>query len=216
MLCDQDDIWLEDKVQKSMDMMQNLTLQYTNTPLLVHTDLQVVDAKLQPLHSSFWNYMKIDPAKNALHQLLIQNSVTGCTTMINRTLLEIALPIPPDATMHDWWLALVASQFGKVVPLYDATMLYRQHTDNTIGAEGFTLRYILQRFFKKDILHKNIIQASLFLERYKDKLDADTIQMLQDFRDINSKSFLQKRAIIIKYKLFKHGFIRNIGLLVNI
>ena len=216
MLCDQDDVWLEDKVKKSIKMMRNFTLQNEHTPLLIHTDLQVVDAQRNLLHSSFWNYMKLNPSKNAFHQLLIQNSVTGCATIMNKALLEIALPIPKNVTMHDWWLALVASQFGKVIPLYDATILYRQHTNNTIGAEGFTPRYILQRFFKKNIFQKNIVQASLFLETYKKNLDKQTVQMLQDFINLNSKSFLKKRAIILKYKLFKHGIIRNIGLLVNI
>ena len=36
------------------------------------------------------------------------------TVLLNRALLNQALPIPAEALMHDWWLALVASRFGQI------------------------------------------------------------------------------------------------------
>ena len=55
-----------------------------------------------------------------------------------------------------------------------------------------------------------------FLSKYKNHLDEDTIEMLEDFSTIESKSFWEKRKILFKHKLLKQGFIRNLGLLLKI
>jgi hypothetical protein len=70
--------------------------------------------------------------------LLTQNFVTGCATVINRSLLELATPLPADVIMHDWWLALCAAACGRIEYLPHALVRYRQHGANQIGAEGFS------------------------------------------------------------------------------
>jgi len=71
---------------------------------------------------------------NELNRLIVQNSVTGCALMVNRALLDRANPIPLEAVMHDWWLALVACAFGHIAIVSEPTMLYRQHDKNQLGA----------------------------------------------------------------------------------
>ena len=61
--------------------------------------------------------------------MAISNLVTGCTALINE-----ALSLPTDAIMHDWWLALSATAFGKLAYMEEPTVRYRQHDANTIGA----------------------------------------------------------------------------------
>ncbi len=147
---------------------------------------------------------------------MIQNTITGCTVMINRKLAQKCLPIPNDAIMHDWWIGLVASQFGKIGYIDEATIKYRQHSSNTIGAKGFDINFVLKSISKKVNLGGNISQAKTFLEKYKDELDIETIKMLEDFTTLQQKSWWQKRAILWKYKLLKQGFIRNAGLFLKI
>ena len=216
MFCDQDDIWEENKIEKTLKEIQELELRYKNIPLLVHTNLKVLDQSLNVKHDSFWKYEYIDPFTNSCSRLLLQNTVTGCTAIINRKLVELALPIPNNAIMHDWWLGLVASKFGKISHLKESTVCYRQHTNNTVGARGFGIYYIINNITKKDLLLKHIQQAKVFLDIYRDTLDKDTIQILEDFSTIESKSFWQKRKILLKHKLLKQGFIRNMGLLFKI
>lgn len=216
MFCDQDDIWEKDKVEKTLAKMQSMEKVYNDAPLLVHTDLKVVDEKLNTLHDSFWRHEHILPQYNSLSRLLVQNTITGCTMMINRKLAEISLPVPKDAMMHDWWIGLVASNFGKIGYIKETTIQYRQHSQNAIGAKGFNLQYVLEHMFKSNLLSKNISQAKAFLIGYRDRLDQNTIEMLEDFITIESKSFWQKRKILFRHKLLKQGFIRNMGLFIKI
>jgi len=216
MFCDQDDVWEKDKIEKTLAKMQELEFQYEDTPLLVHTDLKVVDEELKLIQNSFWKHEYINPSINSFNRLLMQNTITGCTVMINRKLAELCLPVPDGAIMHDWWIGLVASKFGKIGFINNGTILYRQHASNSIGAKGFRLMYIIEKFLKSDNLSVNILQAKAFLDIYRDILDEGTIEILEEFSALESQSFWQKRKILLKYKLLKQGLIRNLGLLLKI
>lgn len=216
MFCDQDDVWESDKIEKTLAKMQEMEQKFGDISLLVHTDLEVVNIKLNTINSSFMDFQAIDPMKNKFHNLLIQNTITGCTVMINKKLAQKCLPIPDGAIMHDWWIGLVACKFGKIGYIDEATIKYRQHTSNTIGAKGFDLSFILKSISKKVSLCGNISQSKGFFQQFKNELDEDTIEMLQEFISLEQKTWWQKRAILLKYKLFKQGFIRNTGLFLKI
>ena len=216
MFCDQDDIWETGKIEKTVKKMKELKKRYENIPLLVHSDLKVVDEKLTILNNSFWDYEKINPLINNFHNLLMQNTITGCTMMINRRLAELASPIPNDSVMHDAWLGLVVSCFGKIGIVNEQTIQYRQHSTNSVGTNGVGIQYIVDKILQKDILQKNILQAKVFLDIYRNDLDAPAINMLEEFSSIQTKSFFTRRKILLKYKLFKQGLIRNIGMMVKI
>lgn len=141
MFCDQDDIWLIDKIQKQKDAI--LSAEYaaegTVLPVLVHSDLQVVSQKNQPIAESLVNYQGLEIERNGFTNLVISNLVTGCTVMINEALARKATPVSKHAIMHDWWLALAASAFGEIVFLARPLVRYRQHESNAIGAKEFTV-----------------------------------------------------------------------------
>ena len=134
--CDQDDIWLPDKLSSQLKQFQDLEIRYgKKTPLLVHSDLCVVDNELKTIHSSFLKFENLK--RNTLSPfktLLVKNFVTGCSMGLNRALLHHATPVPEKAIMHDWWCALCASAVGQIGFLPRAYVLYRQHADNTIGS----------------------------------------------------------------------------------
>ncbi len=136
---DQDDVWLPNKIAEEMGYLKALESQYgRDTPLLVYSDLEVVTEDLRRVHPSYMSYQKlVHESREPLKVLLTQNFVTGCATLVNRPLLELAVPVPSEAIMHDWWLALCAAACGKVGYLPHATVRYRQHQANRIGAEGF-------------------------------------------------------------------------------
>lgn len=218
MFCDQDDIWEPEKVEKSLQKMQELEKFYPDTPLLVHTDLHVVDENLHLLDNSFWHYQNLDPSKDSLNRALMQNIVTGCTMMINRKLALLSLPIANEAIMHDWWIALVATQFGKIDFLDEQTMKYRQHSSNDTGAKKFNTQFIIKRIKELQEINfdKHIAQATAFLNHFQDQLDPDALRMLEEFTTIKEKPFFQRRKILIKHKLLKQGFIRNIAVMLKI
>ena len=137
MLCDQDDCWLPDKIEKTLAAMKKTEENFGNdTPILVHTDLKVVDEKLKIINNSFIKLQGLSPNFCELNNLLMQNCVTGCTSMFNKALLEKLFILPSTVAMHDWWIALIAAAFGKIVFLNESTILYRQHSNNEVGAKN--------------------------------------------------------------------------------
>jgi glycosyltransferase involved in cell wall biosynthesis len=136
---DQDDVWQPRKLETQLRMM--LKLEYSRNiiiPTLLHSDLTIVNEKLGVIHPSYMRFQKVShESQNPILVLLVQNFVTGCTVMANRPLIDLALPIPKDAIMHDWWLALCASVWGQINFLPESTVHYRQHSKNEIGAKGF-------------------------------------------------------------------------------
>lgn len=131
MFADQDDIWLPDKIEltlNKMNMMSN-----SKVPCLVYTNLTLVDQDLKLIQKKMYGDTEYDCWK----YLFLVNSVTGCTVMVNRVLLEMSLPTEEkqrDIVMHDWWFALVATMFGEIGYIKDPLILYRQHQGNSVGA----------------------------------------------------------------------------------
>lgn len=219
MFCDQDDVWLPEKVEMTLKKIIEMKQKFGDIPLLVHTDLEVVDESLSIINNSFFNFQKIDPYKDSFNNFLMQNVITGCTVMINKKLVQKCLPISDGVIIHDWWAGLVASKFGRIGYLSQATIQYRQHVDNVVGAKGFTIRAVFRKIyvlFTSDIIKQYQKQANAFLKQFRDELDDETIKMLEDFTALEQKSWWQKRTILLKYKLLKQDFIRNAGLFLKI
>jgi len=222
MFCDQDDVWLENKIEHTFFLMKQCEEYYgKNSPLLVFTDLKIVDGNLNLLYSSYFRYRNISP-KLALktNRLLTQNVITGCTVMINKKLKELAFPLPDDILFHDWWMGLVASLFGHTGFLNKATVLYRQHQSNTSGnIKKFNLNFIMNRLKQgKEKIIKDFTltqkQATALLERFYDKLSKREIKMLKTYSNLSNYSFFKKRVEILKHGFFKSGILRNIYLLL--
>ncbi len=217
-LCDQDDIWIDQKLSLSLSAIQAIEHEVgCQIPLLVHTDLNVVSENLDSICNSFWKQSRLNPHRNHFQHLLPRNNVTGCTVVVNRSLLDLALPIPDDAFMHDWWLALVAAAFGKVVPINNATVLYRQHSYNQVGSRAWTRHYILSRLQQpqkvREYYRKTWKQAQVFLERYCDQLTLADYSVVEAYSSIERSNYWRKRSLLFRHRLFDDGVLRNLGLL---
>lgn len=199
---DQDDVWLPHKIATMLPHLKK------NTPLLVHTDLTIVDDKLEILANSFWKWARLYPLKSTtLNRLVMQNVVTGCSMAINRSLLEKARPIPKAIVMHDWWLALVASCFGQVVPLSEPLVLYRQHGSNAIGAGSSRLQGRDSTPFEN--------QAKAFLDIYGKELKAADREVLEAYLNLKKLSYFKRCRSIVHHGLYKQGLLRNIKLFLS-
>ena len=156
MLCDQDDIWFEDKIEQQVAAMliAEEEAEGNKTPLLIHSDLQVVSEQKQPIANSLIDYQGLEIERNRFTNMVISNLVTGCTALINEALAVKAVPVSNQAIMHDWWLALVASAFGKVIFLATPLVHYRQHDSNTIGAKEFVKPTLISQPFCQQVFDR--------------------------------------------------------------
>ena len=222
MFSDGDDVWLPEKVKKTFEEMQHLENTYgKHLPLLIHTDLKVVDSSLNPKSDSFWYYSCLNPTHgNFLNRLLVSNVVTGCTLMINRRLLEKAKPFPQEMIMHDWWLGLVATTFGRIGYLSDATILYRQHGKNVLGAESLrSYRVIIKKCFfiltnnglreicKK--IWKIQLQGLVFYQRYCAEMGGRKARMTWDFVEMFYVGGLLGTRLFFENKFYKNTKLKN-------
>lgn len=216
MFADQDDVWLQDKVLKTLKKMISVENKYgKNIPLLVHTDLCVVDEELHIINESLFYMQDISADRNKLNNILIENIVTGCTMMINRKLANLLDTKPQKAIMHDMWMALVAATFGHIEYIDDATILYRQHNNNSVGAKNVhSLNYYIGKFLQKDksnMMLPNCMQAEEFLHIYFNKLDKKSVGMLCEFSTLLEYGRIYKFISLCKYNLFKKNYLKMVA-----
>ena len=161
MFSDQDDVWLPHKTERLMEAMEALEKQHgRDTPTLVHSDLKVVGPDLEEWYPSFINYQSLNPGfGRCLNRLLVQNVVTGCASLCNRELIERARPVPEQSFMHDWWIALVAGAFGRIMFIDESMVLYRQHGANALGARKRGWRTALQRVMVSPVKIRYLLQT---------------------------------------------------------
>lgn len=132
---DQDDVWRDDKLQRQLAALRDEERRHGDkTPILVHSDLELVDEQLRTKAASLFAHERRPSDVAELAPLLVRNCVTGCATAINKALLELASPLPACSPMHDWWLALCAAAAGRIRFLPETLVKYRQHGGNQVGA----------------------------------------------------------------------------------
>jgi len=221
LFADHDDVWYPNKAEDTLRLMLDMEAEYgPQTPILVHTDLEVVDDQLNTIALSMIKMQKLNTSYRTLNRLLPQNNVTGCTVMANRALVRLVKCTDiSDIIMHDWWMTLIAAAFGKIGFLDRPTIRYRQHPDNEIGAvdaggSGYIKNRLSDTEKLKGRLRDTYLQAGEFFRTYGDTLsgpDAETVQTYAAFIHINKCA---KWAKLFRYKYFKYGFIRKIGQLI--
>lgn len=120
-LADQDDIWLDGKVDKVLNKFED------KVTCVLH-DAKIVDEKLNVINNSFFKFRK---SKLGKINNIVKNSYVGCCMAFSKELKPFILPIPDDIEMHDQWIGLLSEKYGKSVLLNEPLILYRRHDSNT-------------------------------------------------------------------------------------
>lgn len=214
MFCDQDDVWQKNKIELTINEYDKVIDK--NIPILIHTDLYVVDKNLNMIYKSFFQYSKLKKDYVKFNNYLIQNNVTGCTVCINKKLVDLINFDIKYIFMHDWYFALIASAFGQVIFINNQTVYYRQHGQNVVGAKKVN---IYNRIYNKLVKNNTInlfLQAENFRNIYYDLLTEENKKIIDAFCKIKNSNRLTKIKIIRKYKFYKQSFVRLIGDLIFI
>lgn len=213
MTCDQDDVWLDKKIKLTCDKM--LTIENkADVPCLVYTELRVVDSELNTIADTMSEYQSLDCHKRTINQFILQNSVTGCTMMVNMALRDKMLHITDidNTIMHDWWAALVAAQFGKTAFIDEPTILYRQHGDNSLGALGINkLSYIVRRVWQKKQIQESMRLGRLQAREFAKTYNLPTDSLAVRYAALEGKSRRVRQRFYKENDMYKTGTMRRLG-----
>ena len=116
-LCDQDDYWMPDKIEKLIKGIGSHSLIYHNS-LFVNEQGQSLNKTIADRMNCYTGY---NPEVFLMH-----NCISGHAALFHRRLLPVALPFP-KARYHDWWLAFIAACSDGVIYLPEVLVHYRQH-----------------------------------------------------------------------------------------
>lgn len=210
--CDQDDIWLPKKIEKTVQRMKEF--EEKELPCLVFTDLKVVDESLNCIADKMEQYQKLNYKDLSFKQLMVQAAVTGCTMMINRKLRNKMLLCRghEDIIMHDWWASMIAAKFGKISCMDEPLILYRQHSGNSIGAKDYSVHKLLRKGLKE----RNTMKASVLLTMEQARKFSEVFHSSPDspeaiFGSLQNAGKAERIHAALKYHFHKTPWSRNIG-----
>lgn len=216
-LADQDDVWSLDKVELLQKRIIDLEIEQPTIPILIHSDLEVVDHELKLIAKSFFSYQGLNPFQSDLSRVLVENPVTGCAMAVNHRLAVTALPISDSAIMHDWWFSLVAYAVGaRVETVNECLVKYRQHSRNTLGAKkmGFSEFLKFARISENRNLNRYYSQAQAVLLSQKNVISAEKRDFLAAFIKTQTLGPIARFRFFLKFQIYKTSFIKNLGLLL--
>jgi glycosyltransferase involved in cell wall biosynthesis len=209
--CDQDDVWLPDKLEISLQKLQKLEQGNHNRPCLVYSDMKLIDEAGQVLQDSVWKQLQLDPKHFKFNRLLIQNIPHGCTMMFNRAMKELVSPIPPAAMLHDHWMAIIASLLGAHAAIMEPLVLLRNHDQNVTRKKTTWMqkadRYlenILSDDAYEQMVRVRVGQAKAIRDRYGKQLSSAQSHTLDEFIALEDSRGMKR-----KWKYLKNGFFRT-------
>lgn len=169
--CDQDDLWVPDKLTLLV-----AALQTQPQKALVHSDLCLIDAQDRPLQRSCWEleHRNFEHADSLLH-LVVRNRVTGCASLFRASLLQLVLPFPNGVQgeyLHDHWLAAIAQLEGGIVDFARPLVMYRQHGGNVVGAVASSSQALFWRNVSK---LSQVAQKAVTALQMRQKLAMDVL-----------------------------------------
>ena len=145
----------------------------------------------------------------------MENKCIGCTVMMSGAIRGYLQELPDEIRVHDWWLALICSNFGKISYIDETTLHYRQHSGNMIGGSGFS-DYVKTRLSdlrgQRQAIRQTFLQGKAFYRVFGDRLSGEKRQIAQRFARMAEEGAVRRRADMIRFGFCKSGFVRNAAL----
>ncbi len=134
-LADQDDIWLDGKVERVLS-------EFKEGVCVVMHDCSIVDNDMNVIEPSFFEMRQV---KTGLVHNWIRNSYIGCCMAFKRDIVKYIVPIPEKIYMHDQWIGMVGEKVGKNILIHESYLLYRRHGENVTGIHHGSLNTMMKK-----------------------------------------------------------------------
>lgn len=181
MFSDQDDYWLENKIEKYVAILNTSSEDILKKPMLIHSNSFICDDNLEIIKDEFIN-SKIANKYNE-DDFYFAYFVQGSTVLINRAIIDLALPFSKNVTVHDRYFHLLAEFLGKRIFINESLIKYRQHSNNKIGAKTS----IISKILKKRYFHTEDRELILEIQKkYKDNLETEQIEKIEKYLEVTN------------------------------
>lgn len=202
-LADQDDYWFYSKMSAGIKRLTKTEIEADSMPLLYCCRPTLADKDLGHLSIS----VDSPAMRPAFGNALIENIVTGCTTVFNNKLRQMVInKLPKFTTMHDRWLYLTATCFGKIYYDEKSYILYRQHENNAVGKNTKKLSELKYRIkkFQRDS-NSSSRQAVEFMRIFGEEFNKSTKHSVKSNQRLLKLFINGKKSATIRKKLIKTG-----------
>lgn len=196
-LCDQDDYWLPEKLEK--------LVAFRGDAALVHCNSALCNEKLEPTGVLASDRAEFKPIGNPLEQAVFCR-IYGHASLITRELLDKALPFLPRLP-HDWWLCYFATFNGGIRYLPEVLVYYRQHANNAIGAVGGKNRNKESKAARRDSKQQLIAdirnRVAAFYRHCPDRLvrEKKVLRRLhRSYQSFDPVSGIQRMVLFFQYR----------------
>lgn len=184
MFCDQDDIWLENKLEALMEVMRGKD---QHQPQAVYGNGYMYKADTGEISGR----ALLSTPTQLGDALFANGGVQGCAILMNRALREICLDPPPVLCMHDHLVTLAALTFGTLTYVDRPLMLYRRHEEAVTDVSSGTYKekavsFLQGRRAVLDRRHLDAIHA--FVEHYRERIPSDKLALYESFFSLESQS----------------------------
>ena len=182
MFSDQDDYWIENRIEKYIEIITNLSSEDMKKPLLIHSNSFICDKELNIKKEKFISNCAEDKEFDIVFFNYI---VQGSTALVNRKLVNLALPFSSKVTLHDRYLHLLAEFLGKRIFLNQSLMKYRQHDNNKIGASYSIVKKILKKKYFNNEDRELILEIR---NKYIENINKEKIMKIDDYLEVTDIS----------------------------
>jgi len=208
-LCDQDDIWKEEKLEYLLARIGKNDL--------IYSDAELINENGEVFSDSFMRYTSLQYTReDQFERLLYGNFAQGASMLFRSSLKDEFLPFPEGIPYHDWWIALVASAYDGIKCEETSLIQYRIHDKNDTGAVNFSnyrirekLKYYCQNEEKMNeiwINRKEIIQSAKLKFKVEKK---EIILKAEKYNSISSKRENSILFLIFRFLFLSIFFIKN-------
>ena len=196
---DQDDIWMDDKLQTAIDSLEK---ESSDIPLLYGSCSKLVNDDMEELGITQQKNTEI-----TFYNTIIQNFLPGHSQVMNNRLRELIITSKIDVSKiyyYDSWITNVAVVKGKII--FDNTphTYYRQHSNNEIGYGKSRFSWYKERIkrIKNNQSKKYSKQIDYFIKKYYDDLTSDSKLEMTKYQQ-SKRNFLKRVHYILRCKLYR-------------
>jgi glycosyltransferase involved in cell wall biosynthesis len=202
MLCDQDDVWLPQKIYQAIN---HLAAQDLTKPQLYCGRTTYVSKELK-----FLQYSQLFRRPPSFKNALVQSIGGGNTMAFNNALKNVTRKfLKVEIVSHDWWLYMLTELF-KGRTFYDTTplTLYRQHKNSLIGENTTVFAKIkrIKRLLSGEFADFNDIHLEAFNKIRFNLVSSENARVIDLFYNTRQKNIFLRLKMVRELGIYRQSW----------